>query len=84
MTNGRPEKLTGESGRTDYSFDVVPTAIGVVAVDIAVDAAQNSQGQDSLASDRLRVGLPYDDNHDGVIDREEVITAIGDYLFGGV
>ena len=83
VTNGHPENLTGESGGTNYSFDVVPTAIGVVTVDVAAGAAQNSQGQDSLAAEQLRVGLPYDDDHNGIINREEVITAIGDYLFGG-
>ena len=83
VTNGHPENLTGESGGTNYSFDVVPTAIGVVTVDVAAGAAQNSQGQHSLAAEQLRVGLPYDDNRDGVINREEVIAAIGDYLFGG-
>ena len=83
VTNGRPENLTGESGGTDYSFDLVPTAISVVTVDVAAGAAQNAQGQDSLAAPQLRVGLPYDDDHDGRINRAEVITAIGDYLFGG-
>ena len=83
VTNGHPENLTGATGGTAYSFDVVPTAIGMVTVDVAAGAAQNSQGQDSLASEQLRVGLPYDDDHDGKIDREEVIAAIGDYLFGG-
>ena len=83
VTNGRPENLTGESGGTDYSFDVVPTAIGVVNVDIAAGAAQNQHGENSLASLQLHVGLPYDDDHNGIINREEVITAIGDYLFGG-
>ena len=83
VTNGHPENLTGESGGTNYSFDVVPTAIGVVSVDVAAGAAQNSQGQHSLAAEQLRVGLPYDDDHNGIINREEVITAIGDYLFGG-
>ena len=83
VTNGLPENLIGEPNGATYSFDAVPNAIGVVTADIAAGAAQNSLGQDSLAPEQLRIGLPYDDDHDGALSRGEVVTAISDFLFGG-
>ena len=73
-SNGIVSNFTGSDGDTTYTFDVAPNAIGVVTVDIAHgDASAN-----------LSLGIPYDDDGDGVISRPEVISAIGDYLFSGL
>ena len=84
VANGYVQNLAGEAGGTNYSFDVVPTAIGAVTVDLAAGAAQNSQGQGNLATPQLLVGLPYDDNHNGVIGPAEVLVAVSDYFSGRI
>ena len=65
-----------------YTFDVTPNAVGDVTVDIAADAAAGADGSGNAAAAQLSLGIPYDDNGSGVIDRSEVIEAINDYLFG--
>lgn len=84
VTNGHAERLAGEAPGTDYSFDVVPTAIGVVTVDVADDAVQNPAGQGNVATPQLLVGIPYDDDHDGVIGLPEAIAAVRDYFTGQI
>ena len=56
-----------------------PNAIGEVAVDIADGAAQDADSNGNMAA-RLSLGIPYDDDGNGAISRNEVITAIGDYF----
>ena len=82
VTNGHAEGFAGETPGTNYSFDVVPTAIGVVAVDITAGAAQNSAGQESVAAEQLQVGLPYDDDRDDIIGGIEVLNAVRDFFTG--
>ena len=72
--NGSVSNFTDSAGDAIYTFDVTPNAIGVVTVAI-------SHGD---ASASLSLGIPYDDDGDGAISRDEVITAIGDYLFSGL
>ena len=82
VTSGYAENLTSEAGGTNYSFEVVPTIIDVVSVDITAGAAQNSHGQNSMTAPQMRVGLPYDDNHDSIIGLDEAIDAVSDYFSG--
>ena len=84
VVNGSADNFVGSDGDTVYTFDVIPNAIGVVTVDIAAGVAEDSDGEANTAAAQLTLGLPYDDDHDGAISRAEVITAIGDYLFGGL
>ena len=73
VSHGSASNLAG-SDDVIYTFDVTPSAIGVVVVDIAHgDASAN-----------LSLGIPYDDDGNSAISRAEVITAIGDYLFSGL
>ena len=72
--NGSVSNFTDSDGDAIYTFDVTPSAIGVVTVDIAHGDASAS----------LSLGIPYDDDGNGAISRAEVITAIGDYLFSGL
>ena len=84
VANGEISIFIGRDGDSNYAFFVTPNAIGVVTVDIAAAVAQDSDGEGNTAAVQLTLGLPYDDDHDGAISRAEVITAIGDYLFGGL
>ena len=83
VTNGSAGNFVGSDGDLAYTFDITPNAIGVVAVDIATDVALDAENNGNTAAIQLSLGIPYDDDHDGRINRDEVITAIGDYLFGG-
>ena len=84
VTNGTASNLVGSDGDSIYAFEVTPNAVGVVTVDIAAGVAQDSDSNGNTAAAQLTLGLPYDDDHDGAISRDEVITAIGDYLFGSL
>ena len=66
-----------------YTFDVTPNAIGDVTVDIAAGVAQDTEGYGNMVAPRLWLGIPYDDDGDFRISKEEAITAVLDY-FGGL
>ena len=66
-----------------YTFDVTPNAIGQVTVDITANVAVDADGNGNTAAAQLRLGIPYDDNRNGLIERSEVIKAINDYLGAG-
>ena len=83
VTNGTAGNFVGSDGDSVYTFDVTPNAIGDVTVDIAADVALDAENNSNTAAIQLSLGIPYDDDHDGRINRVEVIAAISDYLFGG-
>ena len=83
VANGSADNFAGSDGDSIYTFDVTPNAVGVVTVDIAANVAQDSDSNGNTAATQLTLGLPYDDDHDGAISRDEVITAITDYSSGG-
>ena len=83
VTNGVAGNFVGNDGDLVYTFDVTPNAIGDVTVDIAADVALDAENNGNTAAIQLSLGIPYDDDHDGAVNRDEVITAIGDYLFSG-
>ena len=62
-----------------YTFDVTPNVIGEVTVAIAAGVAEDADGSGNLASS-LPLGIPYDDDGDGGISRDEVISGIRDYI----
>ena len=82
VVNGTAGSFSGRDGDTVYTFAVVPDAIGAVTVDIAAGVAEDSGGNGNRAAPRLWLGMPYDDDGDGAIEKNEVIAAINDYLFG--
>ena len=84
VVNGTAGNFVGNDGDRVYSFDVAPTAIGDVTVDIPAGVTEDSDGNGNSAALQLSLGIPYDDDGDGAINRAEVITAIGDYLFSGL
>ena len=84
VVNGSAGSFSGRNGDTVYTFDVVPNAIGAVTVDIAADVAEESGGNGNRAAPRLWLGMPYDDDGDGAINKEEAITAVIDYFDGDI
>ena len=83
-SNGAVSNFTGISGNAFYTFDVTPNAAGTVTVDIAVGVATGSDGNGNTASPQLSLGVPYDDDGDGGISKEEAITAVIDYFSGRI
>ncbi len=77
VVNGIAGNFAGSGAA--YTFDVTPNAIGEVAVDIAEGVAQDADGNSNVAA-RLSLGIPYDDDGDGMISRSEAIAAISDYF----
>ena len=80
VANGAADNFSGTGAV--YAFDVTPNAVGPVTVDVAAGVAEDAQGRASTPAARLELGIPYDDDDDGTIGRDEVIRAITDYLFG--
>ena len=82
VVNGVAGNLAG-SGAV-YTFDVTPTVLGEVTVDIAAGAAEDAQGNPSTAAARLSLGLPYDFDGDRGISKAEAIAAVVDYFDGRI
>ena len=80
VTNGVVGNFAGSG--TVYTFDVTPNEIGAVTVHIAAAAATGDDGNENSAALRLSLGIAYDDDNNGTIEKSEVIAAINDYLFG--
>ena len=78
--NGAVGNLTGGDGDAVYTFDVTPNAVGAVTVDIVAGVAADADGNGNTAAPRLLLGIPYDDDGDGVISKDEAIAAVIDYF----
>ena len=74
----------GSDGSAFYDFDVTPNAVGAVTVDIAAGAATDANGYGNASAPQLSLGIPYDDDHDGGISKEEAIAAVLDYFNGRI
>ena len=81
VANGTVSNFVPAAGGMVYTFDVTPDDIGQVTVDIAANVAEGADGNGNGAA-QLQLGIPYDDNHNGVIERNEVIRAVTDYRRG--
>ena len=82
VANGTVSNFAGSGGA--YTFDVTPSDIGEVTVNIAAGAAEDADGNGNPAALRFSLGITYDDNGDGDINRGEAIAAIRDYFSGGL
>ena len=82
--NGVVSKFAGNSVDGVYTFDVTPNAIGEVTVDIAAGAATDADGYGNMAALTLSLGIPYDDDGDAGISKDEAITAVIDYFAGHI
>ena len=78
VVNGAAGNFTGSGGDTVYTFDVTPDSIGTVTVEISAGAAEDAAGGGNEAAPLLSLGIPYDDDGDGEISRNEAIAAITD------
>ena len=80
--NGTAGGFTGSDGDAVYTFDVTPNAIGVVTADIPADATEDGDGNGNTAAAQLWLGIPYDDDRDDGISKDEAISAVRDYFDG--
>ena len=80
VVNGAASNFEGSDGDTVFSFDVTPNAIGPVTVDIAAGVAQDADSNDNTEAVQLSLGIPYDDDHDGLIGGPEILDAVRDYF----
>ena len=81
--NGVVSKFAGNSGDGVYTFDVTPSAIGEVTVNIVAGVVEDADGNGNIAA-RLPLGIPYDDDHDGGISKDAAIAAVIDYFNGRI
>ena len=80
VENGAVGNFTGSVGDAVYTFDITPNAVGAVTVNIAADVAEDADGNGNTSAPQLSLGVPYDDDGDAAISREEAIAAIIDYF----
>ena len=84
LVNGLATDFSGGDGDTSYTFRATPNAIGAVTVDIAAGVAEDVARNATTAASQFSLGIPYDDDHDGGISREEVVGAIRDYFHDSI
>ena len=84
VVNGAASNFSGSDGDSVYTFDVTPTSLDKVAVDIAAGVARDGEGNYNTAARRLSLGIPYDFDGSGGIGRTETIAAIRDYFDGNI
>ena len=84
VVNGTASGFSGSDGDAVYTFDVTPTSLGEVTVDIAAGVATDGEGSGNTEAPRLSLGIPYDFDGNGGISKAEAITAITDYLGGKI
>ena len=83
VVNGAASGFSG-SGDAVYTFDVTPTSLDEVTVDIAAGVATDGEGNPNTAARQLSLGIPYDFDGNGGIGRAEIIAAIRDYFGGNI
>ena len=81
VANGTVSNFVAAAGGMVYTFDVTPSDIARVTVDIAADVAMDADGNGNAAATQLSF-TPYDDDGVPGISRAEVIAAIQDYFSG--
>ena len=82
VVNGMASGFSGSDGDAVYTFDVTPTSLGEVTVDIAAGVATDGGGAGNTAAPQLSLGIPYDFDGNGGISKNEAIAAVVDYFAG--
>ena len=82
VSNGTASNFAGSGAF--YTFDVTPNVVGEVTVDIAAGVATDANGDANTTAQPLLLGIPYDDDHDGGIGKDEAIAAVIDYFNGWI
>ena len=80
VTNGAVSNFGG--GDFVFTFDVIPSAIGVVTVDVSKAWQQTPKAMATPQPSSCPLGIPYDDDGNGAISLDEAITAVRDYFSG--
>ena len=84
VANGGAGNLSGSGDGMVYNFEVTPRHIGEVTVDLSANSVVGANAIGNTVAGQLSLGIPYDDDRNGAISREEVIAGISDHLFGGL
>ena len=84
VANGTASSFSGSDGDAVYTFEVTPTALDEVTVDIAAGVATDGEGNPNTEAQQLSLGIPYDFDGSGGIGRTETIAAIRDYFDGNI
>ena len=82
VVNGTASGFSGSDGVAVYTFDVTPTSLDEVTVDIPAGVATDGEGSDNTPAPRLSLGIPYDFDGSGGISISELFAAIDDYFDG--
>ena len=82
VTNGDANNFQGSKDGTVYTLDVTPNAVGNVTMGVTVDPAEGANESGETAMVQMSLGIPYDDNKNGSIEKDEAINAVIDYFNG--
>ena len=84
VVNGTASGFSGSDGVAVYTFEVTPTSLDEVTVDIPAGVATDGEGNDNTPAPRLSLGIPYDFDGSGGISISGVFAAIDDYFAGKI
>ena len=84
VVNGMASGFSGSDGDAVYAFDVTPTSLGEVTVDIPAGVATDGEGASNAAAPQFPLGIPYDFDGNGGISKNEAIAAVVDYFAGSI
>ena len=82
VVNGTASGFSGSDGDAVYTFEVTPTSLDEVTVDIPAGAATDGEGSYNTPAPRLSLGIPYDFDGSGGISISGLFAAIDDYFDG--
>ena len=82
VVNGTASGFSGSDGDAVYTFEVTPTILDEVTVDIPAGVATDGEGSYNTPAPRLSLGIPYDFDGSGGISISGLFAAIGDYFDG--
>ena len=81
VVNGTVGNFAGGDGGTVYTFGVTPIAVAEVTVDIPAGVTMDADGNGNMPALQLSF-IPYDDDGDAGISKDEAIAAVRDYFAG--
>ena len=84
VVNGTASGFSGSDGVAVYTFEVTPTSLDEVTVDIPAGVATDGKGIDNTPAPRLSLDIPYDFDGSGGISISELFAAIDDYFAGKI
>ena len=82
VVNGTASGFSGSDGDAVYKFEVTPTSLDEVTVDIPAGAATDGEGSYNTPAPQLSLGIPYDFDGSGGISISGLFAAIDDYFNG--